>query len=511
MARARRLTLVVCLLAALPAPVAAAAPALHAQRGAHTAYGVPELGEDTLSAFGAAFRSWGAVVEADVQVTADGVPVAIHDATLDRTTDCTGLVADRTLADLSGCRVDQVGSPGGPLGSRAAACPDSIPTIADVLATARDGGATVNLTLSGQPDRVMDVVVASGLPKERLIVASFSTTDLDVAQARLPGVATSLLTTQAANAGGPAVAAGRYTWLSPEWPVDATYVTGAHTLGLKVVPYTLDTAQQVQDASGLGVDALLTDDVGMARRALGLPDGTDPGSRSCPPPPPPPPPAPPAGAAAGPPRVELLVPSLASDAYVSPRMLLRWRGRGADDARAEGFLADVRPASLRRAADWRALVAGAPARQAIYTAEPGSTFVLRVRARAAADVYGPKSAKAVVVPLDDRSARIRRSGPWREARSSGAWKGRVARAAGRRARMALRFSGRRLRIVARRSAAAGRLAVAIDGRTKVVSTAGSTAVREVVFDSRRLRAGRHRLALRPAGGGRVEIDAIAPG
>ena len=79
-----------------------------------------------------------------------------------------------------------------------------------------------------------------------------------------------------------------------------------------------------------------------------------------------------------------------------------------------------------------------------------------------------------------------------------------------RARLALRFSGRRLRVVARRSARAGRLAVTIDGRRRVVATAGATRPRAVVFDSGRLRAGRHRVVLRPAGGGRVEIDAMAP-
>ena len=513
MGRVRRLTLGLTLLAVLPAPAAAATPVLHANRGAHTAYGVPEFGEETLSAFGAAHRSWGAVVEASAQLTADGTPVAIHDPMLDRTTDCTGPVSGRTLAQLGACHVDVIGRPLGPLGSAAAACPEAIPTILEVLTDARDGGATVNLEVPDPvaADRVMNVVFASGLPKERLIVQSFSSASLDVAETRLPGVATSLLTTQATNVGGPAVAVGRYEWVSPEWPVDATYVTGAHGLGLKVVPYTLDTAADVQAAAGLGVDALITDDVGMARRALALPDGSDPIGRSCPAPAP----APAAGARplppSGSPTVELLVPSLASDAYVSPRMLLRWRGRGDDDGRAEGFLAAVRPTGLKRPADWRELVFGSPARAAVYTAQPGTTFVLRVSARDRSGTYGPAALKAVTVPLDDRDAVVRRGGPWRRLRSAGAWSGRVSRASSRQARLTLRFSGRRLRVIARRSPAAGTLAVTIDGRRRVVPTAGAVTPRAVVFDSGRLRGRRHRATLRPAGGGRVEIDAIAPG
>jgi hypothetical protein len=67
-----------------------------------------------------------------------------------------------------------------------------------------------------------------------------------------------------------------------------------------------------------------------------------------------------------------------------------------------------------------------------------------------------------------------------------------------------------VRVVARRSARAGRLAVTIDGRRRVVATAGATAPRVAVFDSGRLRSGRHRVVLRPAGDGRVEVDAVAP-
>jgi hypothetical protein len=65
-------------------------------------------------------------------------------------------------------------------------------------------------------------------------------------------------------------------------------------------------------------------------------------------------------------------------------------------------------------------------------------------------------------------------------------------------------------VIVRRSPSAGRLEVVLDGRRTVVGLAGPAATRQVAFDSGPLRAGAHRLTLRPAGG-RVEIDAIAPG
>ncbi len=54
------------------------------------------------------------MLEVDAKLTEDGVPVAIHDATLDRTTNCSGEVRTFTLAELSACRTDVLGSPGQP-------------------------------------------------------------------------------------------------------------------------------------------------------------------------------------------------------------------------------------------------------------------------------------------------------------------------------------------------------------------------------------------------------------
>jgi hypothetical protein len=219
---------------------------------------------------------------------------------------------------------------------------------------------------------------------------------------------------------------------------------------------------------------------------------------------PPPPPAP-----LLPPATELLVPELASDAFTSPRLQLRWRGRGDDDARAIGFHVDVRPLGLTSTADWRTLVAGSLARSTAFTGEPGVAYVVRASTHGP-DGYGPPAAATVLVPLDERNEQVRRSRGWRRQRRPGAWNGATAVATSSKAIARLRFKQRRVRVIARRYPSAGRLAVTLDGRRSVVSLAGPLGERQVAFDSGPLRAGRHRLTLRPAGG-RVEIDAIAPG
>jgi glycerophosphoryl diester phosphodiesterase len=61
-----------------------------------------EAPENTLPAFEAAVRRGADAIELDVRLTADGAPVVLHDATLDRTTDRTGPLAALTLAELRG-------------------------------------------------------------------------------------------------------------------------------------------------------------------------------------------------------------------------------------------------------------------------------------------------------------------------------------------------------------------------------------------------------------------------
>lgn len=75
----------------------AGAPLLFAHRG-----GAGLAPENTMAAFQAAVEVWGAdVLEMDVHLSRDGELVVIHDATVDRTTDGTGRVADMTWAELS--------------------------------------------------------------------------------------------------------------------------------------------------------------------------------------------------------------------------------------------------------------------------------------------------------------------------------------------------------------------------------------------------------------------------
>ncbi len=61
--------------------------------------------ENSLQAIEMAIDMGVDIVEIDIAVTADSIPILMHDKTLDRTTNCKGLVKDKTYMSLSKCKL----------------------------------------------------------------------------------------------------------------------------------------------------------------------------------------------------------------------------------------------------------------------------------------------------------------------------------------------------------------------------------------------------------------------
>ena len=271
----------VALVAALAAPPALASPYIQAHRGGPIFNGKPRFGENTMPAFRDSAER-GFVLEFDVKLTSDNVPVVFHDALLDRATDCDGRIDERTYAELRSCRVDILGSEGnfkqlGPRDDRRV----RIPTLSRVLDLLRRTGAHANIEIKNHPTdpdydptdgfarTVSEAIAASGVPPSHLIVQSFWPPNLEVARQLLPGAELSTLTLSSFNASGPATAQQNgYRWVSPQWPVDAAYISDAHSRGLEIVPFTLDSAGDIDAATRAGVDALISNDPRLARRVV---------------------------------------------------------------------------------------------------------------------------------------------------------------------------------------------------------------------------------------------------
>lgn len=92
--------------------------------------------ENSQAALADAISSGAEMVEIDVQKSADGVYVVMHDTWLDRTTDCKGEVARFALADLKACRlkVEATGE----------VTAEAVSTLAELLKVAR-GRIMVNI------------------------------------------------------------------------------------------------------------------------------------------------------------------------------------------------------------------------------------------------------------------------------------------------------------------------------------------------------------------------------
>ncbi|NHN29970.1 glycerophosphodiester phosphodiesterase [Paenibacillus agricola] len=74
---------------------------------AHRGYPV-KYPENTLSSFQAALDLSYTYVELDVQLSKDGIPVVIHDYTVDRMSDNKGMVRDYTLDELKRLRIKEI-------------------------------------------------------------------------------------------------------------------------------------------------------------------------------------------------------------------------------------------------------------------------------------------------------------------------------------------------------------------------------------------------------------------
>lgn len=127
-------------------------PRIYAHRGASA-----ELPENTLPAFARAMEVAAYGIELDVHLTRDGVPVVIHDETVDRTTNGTGAIADLAYAELT--RLD-------------AGDGSAVPTLDQVLDLV---GASLHIDIEVKAAAAADAVLlaATGRPALRFAVSSF--------------------------------------------------------------------------------------------------------------------------------------------------------------------------------------------------------------------------------------------------------------------------------------------------------------------------------------------------
>jgi glycerophosphoryl diester phosphodiesterase len=201
--------------AAPPQPVT-----IVAHRG--LAEGMPE---NTIAAFRQSVERGLGIIELDVRTTRDGHLVILHDVTLDRTTDCSGLIADFNLERVRSCDAGWPSHPG-----------EHVPTLAEALEFASD--RPVRLLLDIKPGTsVPNVLKEVRRHRSELKVILGLRQAIDVAQVRseAPTVSVLAFMPNLADASSFAVAGASIIRLWSDWvDADPAIVARTQAIGPKV-------------------------------------------------------------------------------------------------------------------------------------------------------------------------------------------------------------------------------------------------------------------------------------
>lgn len=244
-------------------------PTIVAHRGASST-----RPENTPASFEEAMRIGARIVELDVRLTLDGVPVVMHDPAVDRTTNGSGDVNALTLAEIR--RLD-AGTP---------ELLQPVPTLSEVLELA-SGRTAVALEVKNLPgERGYDVESRDSLVRAThaeldrsgfagpVLIVSFDVGALGVSRAIAPDVPTGFLSIEALpphDALALAVEAGHEMVLPGTRsliPAGPTFVEDAHEAGVRVGTWTVDDPETVAMLLSWGVDAIASNDPAMALGVL---------------------------------------------------------------------------------------------------------------------------------------------------------------------------------------------------------------------------------------------------
>lgn len=213
--------------------------------------------ENTLAAFELAVKMKADGVELDVQMTKDGYLVVIHDETVDRVSDGTGMVRDYTLAELKKLHANRTH----PEYENA-----QIPTLQEVYELLKPTGLTINVELKtgivsypGIEEEVLRVTADMGM-EDRIWYSSFNHYTVRNIKLIHPAAKTGMLycdgiylpaeyaQTLKADALHPALYHLQYPDL----------VKSAKKKNLKIHVWTVNEAADIRHMEELGVDAVIT-------------------------------------------------------------------------------------------------------------------------------------------------------------------------------------------------------------------------------------------------------------
>ncbi|PFG41856.1 glycerophosphoryl diester phosphodiesterase [Isoptericola jiangsuensis] len=215
--------------------------------------------QNTMASFEAAWRSGAPALELDVRLSADGVPVVIHDPVVDRVTDGSGAVADLDGATIAGLDA------GARFSEHLAG--QHVPTFAQVLRfLARRPGLDLLCEYKGvwTPEqlapttRALDAAGMAG----RVLVQGFRRETVAALREAAPHLPRGLLCDAAPDDLIEAALDLGAVTVNPSVAAvlaDPDLVRRAHDAGLRVMPWTANEPSLWRGLVAAGVDAIITD------------------------------------------------------------------------------------------------------------------------------------------------------------------------------------------------------------------------------------------------------------
>ena len=217
--------------------------------------------ENTMAAFDLAFHEGAPAIELDTMLSKDGVPVVIHDSTLERTTNGTGFVARFTADELT--KLDAGSSFSDEFKG------ESIPLLKDVF-TKYKGKMLINVELknSHAPFDQLPFIVAQMVKEldnlDSVIFSSFLPLTLLRLKRVLPQARIALLV------GDPLydrmLSTRFFSFLSPDYIhpsrsyITPQYLGREHRHGRRVNVWTVNDLSQAKNFISWGIDGMITDD-----------------------------------------------------------------------------------------------------------------------------------------------------------------------------------------------------------------------------------------------------------
>jgi glycerophosphoryl diester phosphodiesterase len=239
-------------------------PVCIAHRGASK-----EAPENTIAAFRKALERRADAVELDLRATSDGVLVCVHDATLDRTTNGSGPVADTTLAEI---RKLDAGSWKAPEFAG-----ESVPTFGEALAVITPGAVcTPELKVTGIEKQAVRIIAEAGA-QHAVIIVSFHDEALARVRELAPDMPTGWIVSRdppedrdahAAELVGRAAACGASLISASFTTLTHELLAAAHNADMAVWVWTVDSEEPMGELLAAGVDGITSNVPHVLRRVI---------------------------------------------------------------------------------------------------------------------------------------------------------------------------------------------------------------------------------------------------